>query len=416
MMPKIYFAQTCLALTLAIPAAPSSLADAPPTVEVVHFWISKSESKALEVYRRSWRGAGRIWHDVPTKDKQTELKMVSDRITNGYPPTVMQWHANEGSKELPAMGVLQDIEEVATADHWRDLLPESVIDLITYNKKIYFAPVNIHAENWLWTNRKIFDRLKLTQPTTWDEVFDSAAKIKAAGYVPIAMGSATWEISLIFNDILYFTYGTQGYKRLMGGGDPKAAMEPEMLSALRILRRLSTFVEPSRAGKTWADATLAVGRGHAGMQFLGDYAKGELTNAGFVAGKDYRCRLAPGTESAYFMVIDAFAFPIASNKRDRNSQFLFARHLMDIDNQLAFNRLKGSIPVRTDIQSKDLDACGKIGLSFISNKNRQVSAQSMVMPSQMSQDWIDIVAEYFNNPNISAANTQRQLAEVLSQK
>ena len=40
----------------------------------------------------------------------------------------------------------------------------------------------------------------------------------------------------------------------------------------------------------------------------------------------------------------------------------------------------------------------------------------MLMPPQMSQGWIDIVADYFNNPKIPPEKAQRQLAEVLSQK
>lgn len=399
-------------------AAPSASKNSTfqPTVEVIHFWISQSENKALNVYRQAWNNLGGKWHDLPTKNKDAELKMVTDRIANGYPSTVMQWNANEGSKELPAMGVVQDIEEVAAADHWRDFLPANVVDLISYKGRIYFAPTNIHAENWLWTNKKIFDKLKLPLPTSWDSLLDSAAKIKAAGYTAIALGSGTWEISLIFNDILYSVYGAEAYAHLMSGGDPKAAMVPGMLKALGILRQLSAFAEPVRAGKTWADATLSVGRGRAGMQFMGDWAKGELTEAGLAADKDFRCTLAPGTESVYFVVVDAFAFPITNNEQDRRSQLLFARQVMKTDNQLAFNRIKGSIPVRTDIQRNHLDACGKIGLELISRKGGQVSTQSMTMPSQMSQGWTDVIADYFNDPKITPASAQRQLADVLSQK
>jgi len=424
MLRRYYCYRQSIALMLAICFLPVAYAESPsskknvslPTVEVMHFWISQSEGKALDIYRRAWEGSGGKWEDMPARDRQTELKIVSDRIANGYPPTAMQWHANEGAKELPAMGVIQDIEEVATADHWRDFLPPNVIDLISYKGRIYFAPVNIHAENWLWTNKRIFDRLHLSPPTSWHEVLDSAAKIKAAGYTPIALGSSTWEVALIFNDIVYSVYGPAGYARLMNGSSPNAALEPAMLKALDIFRRLRAFAHPGRAGKTWADAAISVGRGQAGMQFLGDYAKGELMAAGFVVDKDFRCTLAPGTESVYFIIVDSFAFPIGNNKLDRRSQLLFARHLMNVDNQLAFNRIKGSIPVRADIQRKDLDTCGKIGLDFISGKNKQISAQSMVMSSQMSQEWMDIVAEYFNDPKITPVNMQRQLADVLSQK
>ncbi|TXT41184.1 MAG: putative ABC transporter substrate-binding protein [Comamonadaceae bacterium] len=395
-------------------AAPNSAVQ--PTVEVIHFWVSQSEKKALNVYRQAWKSLGGKWNDLPTKDKQAELTIVSDRIANGYPPTVMQWFGNEGSQELPAMGVVQDIEEVATADHWREFLPKNVVDRISYKGRVYFAPTNLHAENWLWTSRKIFDQLKLPSPTSWDSLLDSAAKIKAAGYIPIARGSGTWETSLIFHDIIYSFYGAEAYVRLMSGSDPQAAMKPEMLKALGILRRLSAFVEPAKPGKTWADATLSVGRGRAGMQFMGDWAKGELTEAGLVADKDFRCTLAPGTESIYFVVVDAFAFPITSNANDRRSQLLFARQVMNTDNQLAFNRVKGSIPVRTDIQRNNLDACGKIGLDLISRKGGQVAVQSLTMPSQMSKGWTDVVADFLNDSKMTPESAQRQLTEVLMQK
>lgn len=396
--------------------APGSGGVSDPAVEVVHFWVSNSEKKSLDVYRRAWKNQGGRWNDVPTKDKASEVKLVTDRVANGYPPSVMQWHANEGSKELPAMGVVQDIEEVATADGWRNFLPANIVDQISYKGRVYFAPVNIHAENWLWYSKKIFDKLKLPAPNTWEGLLASAAKIKAAGHTPIALGEGAWEISLIFNDIIYSLYGHDAYARLMSGGDPQSAMSPNMLKALGMLRRLSAFAEPVRKNKTWADATLSVGQGRAAMQFMGDWAKGELTEAGLTLGKDYQCLLAPGTESVYFVVVDAFAFPVTNHESDRRAQLLFVRQLMDTQNQLAFNRIKGSIPVRTDIQRSHLDSCGKIGLDLMSRKGKQVSAQSMTMPSHMSEGWIGVVADFFNDPKMSPEAAQRQLAEVLSQK
>jgi len=422
-----YMATGYAALMCAIGGMPCARAESPsapapgggafqPAVEVAHYWISPSERKALDIYRDAWKGLGGKWSDLPSRNKLAEVNMATDMIASGYPPAVIQWNANRESMELASMGVIQDIEEVATADHWRDFLPRNLVNHISYKGHIYFAPVGIHAENWVWTNKKIFDQLKLPVPTTWDGVLASAAKIKDAGYIPIALGSGAWEISLLFNDIVYSVYGPEGYTRLLAGGDSNAAMEPAMLKALDVLRRLSVYVDPARGGKTWVDAALSVGRGRAGMQFMGDYAKAELEQAGLMVDKDFRCTLAPGTNSIYFVVIDAFAFPVSNNEQVRRSQRLFARQLMNVNNQLAFNRIKGSIPPRIDIQRNNLDVCGKTGLALISREHGQVFAQSMLMPPQMSQGWIDIVADYFNNPKISPLSTQRQLADVLSQK
>ena len=188
-----------------------------PAVEVAHYWISPSERKALDVYRGAWKGLDGKWIDMPSKNKLAQSGLATDMIANGYPPAVIQWNANGESMELASMGVIEDIEEIAAADHWRDFLPQNLVNHISYKGHIYFAPVSIHAENWVWTNKKIFDQLKLSPPTTWDSVLSSAAKIKAAGYIPIALGSGAWEISLLFNDIVYSVYGAEGYTRLLAG-------------------------------------------------------------------------------------------------------------------------------------------------------------------------------------------------------
>lgn len=402
--------------------AQTSVASAPkaakhlPVIEVAHFWVSSSEKKALDVYRRAWSESGGQWNDLPTKSNAAELQLIMDRVANGYPPSAMQWFANDTSKELAEMGFLQDIEEVARADRWRDFLPQVVIDKISYKGRIYFAPVNIHANNWLWMNKKIYDKLRLSPPVSWDVFFENADKIKAAGYVPVSMGGGAWEISILFSNILYSQYGLEPYLRLISGTDPQSAMSAKMLKSLGILRRVSHYVAPLRRDKTWADAALAVGQGRAAMQFMGDWVKGELMEAGFSLDKDFQCILAPGTESAYFISVDAFAFPMTNNEVDRKSQFQLARQLMEPKSQMAFNAVKGSIPVRSDIQGKSLDACGKIGLDLVSRKDRSAAVHSMALPAQMTQGWTSVVADFFNDPKMSPEAAQRQLVEVLSQK
>ncbi|WFU12213.1 ABC transporter substrate-binding protein (plasmid) [Rhizobium sp. CB3090] len=406
-----------LAVALAVtgPSTPALAGDG-MSVDVVHFWISKSESAALDVFRKAWVAAGNRWTDMPAANKVAVQRAVSDRIANGYPPAVMQWNANDGSRELPQMGIVQDIDDVAEADHWRDVMPATVLDRISYQGKVYFAPTNIHAENWLWTSRKIFADAGLKMPTSWDDIFTFAEKIKAAGHVPIALGGTRWEVSLIFNDIIYHEFGPEGYARLMSG-DAALVQDPRMIEALGMLSRLSDYVEPfaKRKDKTWADATAAVGAGEAGMQFMGDWAKGELVARGYFADKDFDCSLVPGTSIAYFMVIDAFAFPLTNRDGTADAQKAFARMILDRDNQVAFSRIKGSLPVRTDVDPAGLDRCGQLGLEMIRAKKGEVSAQSQAMPSQMSEGWIGVVGDFFNDKNMSPSEAQKRLYDILTQ-
>nr|WP_245305298.1 ABC transporter substrate-binding protein [Rhizobium leguminosarum] len=387
------------------------------SVDVVHFWVSKSESAALDVFRRAWAAAGNQWVDMPAENKVAVQRVVSDRIANGYAPAVMQWNANEGSRELPEMGIVQDIDDIAQADHWRDVIPATVLDRISYKGKVYFAPTNIHAENWLWTSTAALTEAGVKTPQTWDELFDAAEKIKAAGRLPIALGGTRWEVSLIFNDIIYHKFGPEGYARLMSG-DPELVRDPRMIEALDMLSRLSRYAEPleARKNKTWADATAAVGQGKAGMQFMGDWAKGELAARGYSVDKDFDCSLVPGTSIGYFMVIDAFAFPLTNRDGTAEAQQAFARMVLDRDNQVAFSRIKGSLPVRTDVDPAGLDRCGQLGLEMIRAKKSEVSAQSQSMPSQMSEGWISVVGDFFNDRSISPEEAQQRLFDILAQR
>ncbi|RUM22148.1 carbohydrate ABC transporter substrate-binding protein [Rhizobium vallis] len=415
MKRAIIRAWLAVALAAAAPAA-QAFAEEDLAVDVVHFWVSKSESAALDVYRKAWAAAGNRWVDMPAESKVAVQRTVSDRIANGYPPAVMQWNANYGSRELPEMGIVLDIDEVAKADHWQDVIPATVLDRISYKGKIYFAPTNIHAENWLWTSTAVLAEAGVKTPQSWDEIFDAAEKIKAKGRLPIALGGTRWEVSLIFNDIIYQTFGPEGYARLMGG-DATLVQDPRMLEALDLLRRLSAYVEPidQRKDKTWADATAAVGQGKAGMQFMGDWAKGELAARGYSVDKDFDCSLAPGTSIAYFMVIDAFAFPLTNREGTQEAQLAFARMVLDRDNQIAFSRIKGSLPVRTDVDPSGLDRCGKLGLEMIKARNGEVSAQSQAMPSQVSEGWIGVVGDFFNDRTITPKDAQQRLHDLLTQ-
>jgi glucose/mannose transport system substrate-binding protein len=404
------------ALTVAGSSVPA-FANEGMSVDVVHFWVSKSEAGALDVFRKAWMASGNQWVDMAAENKVAVQRVVSDRIANGYPPAVMQWNANDGSRELPEMGIVQDIDAVARDDHWKDVIPASVLERISYQGKVYFAPTNIHAENWLWTSRKIFADAGASMPTSWDDVFRIAEKIKAAGHVPIALGGTRWEISLIFNDIIYQKFGPEGYARLMGG-DAELVQDPRMIEALEMLSRLSEYVEPlaARKSKTWADASAEVGSGQAGMQFMGDWAKGELVARGYHVDNDFDCTFAPGTSIAYFMVIDAFAFPLTNRDGTADAQKAFARMVLDPANQVAFSKVKGSLPVRMDVDPAGLDRCGQLGLKMIRAKNGEVSAQSQAMPSQMSEGWIGVVGDFFNDRNIRPQEAQKRLYEILRQR
>ena len=65
----------------------------------------------------------------------------------------------------------------------------------------------------------------------------------------------------------------------------------------------------ARPGRNWNDATTLVIQGKAGMQIMGDWAKGEFVAAGQTAGKEYGCTVLSNKGTGYVMGGDVFVFP-----------------------------------------------------------------------------------------------------------
>jgi len=411
---KLTLAALCL--TSAALQVQCAIADQGSTVDVVYFWTSKSEEAALDVYRQAWRQAGNHWIDLPSENEAVLKRTVSERIAHGYPPKIMQWVVDTSARELPDFGVIQTIDTIAREDEWRTRLPAFILERISYQGEIYFAPTNLHAENWIWTSTHIFNELNLSVPETWDDILAAADLIQHAGYLPISLGEGDWEIGFIFHSILYSVIGADTFGKIMNG-DADAVLDPAMQDALNLLRKISHYVEPplNREGKSWADATTMIGRGQAGMQFMGDWAKGELNSLGYQAGQDFDCTISPGTRITHFIVIDAFAFPLTAREGDLQAQLDFARMVFEPQNQVEFSRLKGSLPVRTDIDPTGLDHCGQMGLQQIQQEKQMTDFHTRTMPSHLMAAWTSTLAEFFNDTTMLSSDAQQQLHEAIKQ-
>src|SRR5258707_15710427 len=166
-------------------------AAAEPTAEVLHWWTSGGEARALKVIADRFAAQGGRWIDNPIAGGGGDAArtVAKTRILGGKPPTVMQWHLGLSLRQLAEAGLLGDVDEVARAGDWDGVLPP----LLVANAKVgghYVAiPVDIHGENWLWTNTKVLAAAGVAAPRSWPEFNKSAAKIRQAGDIPLALGS-----------------------------------------------------------------------------------------------------------------------------------------------------------------------------------------------------------------------------------
>ncbi len=153
----------------AVLAGIAALPAAAHPADVIHFWTSGGESRAVSVFAREYEKRGGKWIDDPAVGPQAEISLAMNRIAGGNPPTAMQWQTGAPTRELAQQGMLADLDWLAKAGKWQQTLPPFLLQNVTVDAHIYSAPVDIHGANWMFYSTKIYRELKLPPPNSWDE-------------------------------------------------------------------------------------------------------------------------------------------------------------------------------------------------------------------------------------------------------
>ncbi|MFC4236834.1 ABC transporter substrate-binding protein [Thalassospira xianhensis] len=397
----------------------TSIASAQESVEVLHWWTSGGEAKALQVLKKDLEDQGVSWNDMPVAGGGGEQAMtvLRARVTSGNAPTAVQMLGFD-IKDWAGEGVLANLDELAAEEGWEDVVPEALKGFSKYDGHWIAAPVNVHSTNWVWANKAIFDELGLKQPTNWDELIAALDKIKEAGYTAVAHGGQAWQDATIFDAVVMATGGPDFYQASMIDTDPDALGSDTMKTVFDRMAQLRTYVDDNFSGRDWNLATAMVINKEAGVQFMGDWAKGEFLNAGKVPDTDFLCFRFPGTQDAVTFNSDQFVmFQVGEDRRD--AQLKLASAVMSPSFQSAFNVVKGSVPARTDVPNDDFDACGKKGMAELAAANDKGTlfgsmAHGHSVPAGVKNAMYDVITAHFNGEYDSATAVEELVNAVES--
>jgi len=397
----------------------TSIASAQESVEVLHWWTSGGEAKALQVLKKDLEDQGVSWNDMPVAGGGGEQAMtvLRARVTSGNAPTAVQMLGFD-IKDWAGEGVLANLDELAAEEGWEDVVPEALKGFSKYDGHWIAAPVNVHSTNWVWANKAIFDELGLKQPTNWDELIAALDKIKEAGYTAVAHGGQAWQDATIFDAVVMATGGPDFYQASMIDTDPDTLGSDTMKTVFDRMAKLRTYVDDNFSGRDWNLATAMVINKEAGVQFMGDWAKGEFLNAGKVPDTDFLCFRFPGTQDAVTFNSDQFVmFQVGEDRRD--AQLKLASAVMSPSFQSAFNVVKGSVPARTDVPNDDFDACGKKGMAELAAANEKGTlfgsmAHGHSVPAGVKNAMYDVITAHFNGEYDSATAVEELVNAVES--
>jgi glucose/mannose transport system substrate-binding protein len=360
------------------------------SLQVVHWWTSAGERKSVDVLAGRLAEENIQWRDlaIPGGAGLGASKVLKSMVLAGKAPEATQLNGIVFG-EWADLGLLLELDDVATPGGWQKLLFPTVWSLVHNRGHVVAAPLGIHRINNLFYNKKIFDRLGLAAPRTWPEFERVAEKLKQAGVTPLAQSSEAWQVATLFETLVLAESGPVYYRSLFVDLNPAAFGDPRMTHALKRLRSLKQWMPQPLRERPWPEATRQLADGDAAMFVMGDWAKGELLAWGLNTDQDFSCAAVPGTADYHLYSVDTLAS--------------------------AYNQVKGAIPVWRSPDLSKMDSCARASWSAFS-KGSAFQAPSLVHRMAADETAKDaIVAEvhhYFVDDKMSESDIQRKLASI----
>jgi glucose/mannose transport system substrate-binding protein len=385
-------------------------------VEVLHYWTSGGEAKSAGELKKMLEAKGHKWKDfaVAGGGGENAMTVLKSRAVSGNPPAAAQVKG-PAIQEWASEGLLTNIDAVAKAEKWDELLPKVVGDVMKSKGSYVAAPVNVHRVNWMWANPDVLKKAGVAgMPKTWDEFFVAADKIKASGAVALAHGGQNWQDFTVFESVALGVGGAKYYTDAFVKLDPAALNSPTTTKVLETFRKLKGYTDPASAGRDWNLTTAMVIQGKAGFQFMGDWAKGEFTAAGKQPGAGFLCAAAPGTANAYTFNVDSFILFKLKDAGAQKAQADLASAILSSDFQEVFNQNKGSIPVRLGHNMGKFDDCAKLSAKDFVDTAKSGGlvpsvAHGMAVKPAAQGAIQDVVTQFWNDDKVAVAEAQKRI-------
>jgi glucose/mannose transport system substrate-binding protein len=383
-------------------------------VEVTHWWTSGGEAAAVAEFAKAFNATGNRWVDGAIAGSGDVARpIIISRILGGNPMGATQLNPGKDADDLVKAGLMLDLTELAKAEKWDEILrPKSQLASCTIDGKVVCVPVNLHSDQWMWTNRKVFKDAGIEPPQNWNELVAAAPALQAKGIIPLAAAQG-WPIRLLLSDIAVAVGGVPLKIKVFKERDPEAAGGPEMLKVFQAMDAARNMVDPKTMVPQWNEAVGLVISGKAAANVMGDWAGGEFQVAGMKAGEDYDCLPGLGLEAVLDTGGDVFYFPKNADPEVTKAQLEMASMMVSKEVQVAFNLKKGSLPMRADVDLAAANDCMKKGLAILADPTKVFPGEIQMVDRDTLNQIRDLYNNFFSDKSVTPEAALAQFAEVI---
>lgn len=273
--------------TVIVPATPEPQ---PQQLQIFHWWTAPGEREAADAmfaaFKDKFPDVEIVENPVPGGGGTEHRVVLKARITAGIPPDTFQTLGGAELKDYVDSNVLEPLDDFYAETGYSDKIPKPLLNAVTINGHPYSVPLNMHLENILYYNLKLFDELGLSAPAGYDDLIAACEAIKAAkpDMVCLAVGSKdNWSDVFVLDTIMLELGGPEYYVQFFKG-EIDVANDPIFKESLEKFAALQQYSNMSdHSSLTWDQAVGAVGAGQAAMTIMGTWAIGA-----FVKGSNWQ--------------------------------------------------------------------------------------------------------------------------------
>ncbi len=259
-------------------------------LEIFHWWTAPGEREAADAMfaalKTAYPDIEVVENPVPGGGGTEHRVVLKARITAGIPPDTFQTLGGAELKDYVDSGVLEPLDAFYAENDYGSKIPKPLLNAVTIDGHPYSVPLNMHLENILYYNKKLFDELGLAAPTGYDELVAACEAIKTAkpDMTCLAIGSKdNWSDVFVLDTIMLELGGPEYYVKFFKG-EVDVATDPIFKESLEKFAALQQYSNMSdHSSLTWDQAVSAVGSEQAAMTIMGTWAIGA-----FIKGSNWQ--------------------------------------------------------------------------------------------------------------------------------
>jgi multiple sugar transport system substrate-binding protein len=225
----------------------------------VEFWDDKPNAEVDPQFSAELTKASGVPVEIIAyTDVSSYQTALQQSIRQPTAPGMFTWWSGFQLQALVENNLLEDLTSIWQTHIIPNGVSPDVAEALKFNGKIYAAPWAL-LNNTIIYNKKVFDRLGIKEPATWEEFVSNCAKIKAAGIYPIGHHNASWG-SFVWLQIMLGSYDPQLYLDICSGKEKYTG--DKMKAAMRVwddLLNKGYFADPiEESGRAFANEEIAM--------------------------------------------------------------------------------------------------------------------------------------------------------------